>query len=63
MAVSSPKILQKLTVLASVAIALVALPIQAAQAAKVIWTVYEISVKHPGDPGAPPPDYPGVGSR
>lgn len=63
MTVSSPKILQKLTVLASVAITLVALPVQAAQAAQVIWTVYEMSVKLPGDSGAPPPDYPGVGSR
>ncbi|MBP0005244.1 MAG: hypothetical protein J7642_16290 [Cyanobacteria bacterium SBC] len=57
-----PTLLKKLTVSAGVICSLLALPIQAARAANVIWTVYQISFKC-SDPGSPPPDYPGVGSR
>ncbi|MDY7013135.1 MAG: hypothetical protein SVX43_05945 [Cyanobacteriota bacterium] len=58
----SPKIIAKITVIASVVLSAIAIPVEAARAAKTIWTVYEIGVP-PCDPGAPPSDYPGVGSR
>lgn len=45
------------------ALLVVAIPVQAIETLSTLWTVYDISLKPPCDPDAPPRDYPGAGSR